>query len=546
MRLSNEKFKKLNSKIFIIMIPLILSAFTHLWNIDGFPSIYRDEDHYMRKTMHVLRGLGPQEGPTELLSYPQTPYTHPYFGQLFLASVLGVFGYPDSLNPTTDVSSIKQVFLVPRLLMGLLAIFDTFLLFKIAERRYNGTVALIASVLFAVMPLTWIIRRIWLEPIQLPFILASILLALYITNSNLMKKRKSIPIALLSGTLLGLAIFTKIPVISLIPFVGFIIYTNSKNFKLIGLWIIPVVLIPILWPMYAVFQGELDDWITSMYWQVERQNTGLYSSIEKLFKIDPILVGFSFIGLAYAAIRKRDSFLILWFVPFIIFQLISSYLQYWHLIPIFPALCIGVAVLITDISKIFRSQRIKKLLPYSLLTIMGMYGIIVTTILISLNLTSFHYEVISVLGNEIQKTNQIKIEGSSYNNKDNKITHGVTVLGNNYFLWFPKYILDKTGINEYKNYYNNGDIKTNKVIIAAGDDFIDEMTRYNKTSSNIDGLNVLVHGSNFTSRLEENQSALSHRNTYPFSSLVDLDPIATTSVEIRTNLAHDVTKHPNR
>ena len=71
------------------MIPLILSAYTHLWNIDGFPSIYRDEDHYMRKAMHVLRGLGPQEGPTELLSYPQTTYTHPYFGQLFLASVLG-------------------------------------------------------------------------------------------------------------------------------------------------------------------------------------------------------------------------------------------------------------------------------------------------------------------------------------------------------------------------------------------------------------------------------------------------------------------------
>ena len=79
--------------------------------------------------------------------------------------------------------------------------------------------------------------------------------------------------------------------------------------------------------MYAISQGELDDWITSMYWQVERQNTGLYSSNQKLFNIDPILVGFSFIGLAYAVVRKRDLFLILWFVPFIMFQLVSSYLQ---------------------------------------------------------------------------------------------------------------------------------------------------------------------------------------------------------------------------
>jgi hypothetical protein len=545
MRLPNEKFKKLNSKIFIIMIPLILSAYTHLWNIDGFPSIYRDEDHYMRKAMHVLRGLGPQEGPTELLSYPQTTYTHPYFGQLFLASVLGSFGYPDSLNPTTTFTSIKEVFMVPRLLMGLLAILDTFLLFKIAERRYNMTIGLITSVLFAVMPLTWIIRRIWLEPIQLPFILASILLALYITNPNLTEKRKSIPIVLLSGTLLGLAIFTKIPVVSLIPLVGLMIYSNSKNFKLIGLWIIPVLLIPLLWPMYAISQGELNEWIASMYWQVERQNTGLYFSIEKLFNIDPILVGFSFIGLAYAMVRKRDLFLILWFVPFIMFQLVSSYLQYWHLIPIYPALCIGCAILITDVSKIFRSQRIKKLLPYSLLTIISVYGIIVTTILISLNLTSFHYEVISVLGNEIQKANKITTESSSYNNKDNNI-HGVTVLGNNYFLWFPKYILDKNGINEYKNYYHHGDIKTNKIVLAVGDDFIDEITRYNRSSINIDELSVLLYRSNFTSRIEENQSAVPHRNIYPFNSLIDLDPIATTSVEIRTNLAHDVTKHPNR
>jgi hypothetical protein len=61
----------------------------------------------------------------------------------------------------------------------------------------------------------------------------------------------------------------------------------------------------------------------------------------------------------------------------------------------------------------------------------------------------------------------------------------------NYFLWFPKYILDKNGTNEYKNYYHYGDIKTTKIILAVGDDFIDEMTRYNKTRINIDELSVL-------------------------------------------------------
>ena len=299
---------------------------------------------------------------------------------------------------------------------------------------------------------------------------------------------------------------------------------------------IPVLIIASIWSLYAIPVGEFNDWMNSTLWQIERQNSGLFTSIDKLFGIDPILIVFSFIGFVYAAVRRRDLFLVLWIVPFLIFNFVSSYTLYWHLIPIFAAFCIGCAIIITDISKIFRSHRIKKLLLYSLLTIIALYGVVVTTMLISLDLTSFHYEVISVLGNEIQKVNKMKNDEGYYNNEDNNI-NSVTVLGNNYFLWFPKYILDKNGTNEYKNYYHygDGDLKTTKIILAVGDDFIDEMTRYNKTSINIDELSVLVYGSNFTSRVEENQSAVPHRNNYPFSSLIDLDPIATTSVEIRTN-----------
>lgn len=64
--------------------------------------------------------------------------------------------------------------------MGVLAVIDTFLVYRIAEYRYNKTVAFIAAVLFAVMPITWILRKILLEPILLPFLLLSILFALYL------------------------------------------------------------------------------------------------------------------------------------------------------------------------------------------------------------------------------------------------------------------------------------------------------------------------------------------------------------------------------
>ena len=161
--------------ILFLSIPLILSAFTHLWNPLGFPSVHIDEAHYMRRAMLVLDGSGPQESANS--GYPRT-YDHPYFGQLFLAGLLGAVGYPNSLHPTPDVQSIEMLHLVPRVIMGILAVVDTFLIYKISERRYNKNVALIASVLFAVMPMTWILRRIYLDTLLMPLLLSSILFAI--------------------------------------------------------------------------------------------------------------------------------------------------------------------------------------------------------------------------------------------------------------------------------------------------------------------------------------------------------------------------------
>ena len=187
--------------------------------------------------MNLLEGQGPQES---------FLYDHPYFAQLFLAGVLGIVGYPDSLHASAngDVHSIEMLWLVPRVLMGLLAVVDTFLVYKIAERRYNRTIALVASILFAVTPTTWIIRRVWLESIQLPFLLSSILFAICSkknssdeTENKSEKKhakekdqnKRYILLVLLSGIFLGLAIFTKIPVFTMILLVGFLIYTNNNR-----------------------------------------------------------------------------------------------------------------------------------------------------------------------------------------------------------------------------------------------------------------------------------------------------------------------------
>jgi hypothetical protein len=50
----------------------------------------------MRRAVHVLDGLGPQESRNVTWSFEKS-YDHPYFGQLFLAGALDMTGYPKSL-----------------------------------------------------------------------------------------------------------------------------------------------------------------------------------------------------------------------------------------------------------------------------------------------------------------------------------------------------------------------------------------------------------------------------------------------------------------
>jgi hypothetical protein len=115
--------------------------------------------------MNVLEHQMPQESPYY--------YDHPRFGQIFLAGLLAVTGYPDSLHPSASAQSIEELYLVPKIWMGLLAVLDTFLVYKIAEYKYNSRVAFLASILFAVMPMSWFYRRILLESLLLPFLLSS-------------------------------------------------------------------------------------------------------------------------------------------------------------------------------------------------------------------------------------------------------------------------------------------------------------------------------------------------------------------------------------
>src|SRR5918912_1812405 len=140
-----QKIKK--PSLLMLLIPIVLCGFVHLWKPTDFPyGLSNDEAIYLRRAIHVLNGLGPQEGPF---------YDHPYFAQLFLAGIFKIVGYPHSLHPNPDgkAVSIEMLYLMPRILTGVLSIADTFLIYKMTDLLYNRKAAFLAAMLFAVTPI---------------------------------------------------------------------------------------------------------------------------------------------------------------------------------------------------------------------------------------------------------------------------------------------------------------------------------------------------------------------------------------------------------
>src|SRR5215211_2759391 len=385
-----------------------MSAFINLWNPIGFPAFFVDEGIYMGRAMHVLQGNGPLE-----ITGVHTPYDHPFFGQIFLAAALGLIGYPDSIQPSADgdVHSIEMIFMVPRILMGLLAVADTFLIYKIAELRYrnNRTIAFIAAILFAVMPITWILRRILLDNLLLPFLLSSILFALYMrkpsqknynnnnSNTKASNNNNAIIAASLSGIFLGLAIFTKIPVFTFIPLIAFLVFSNSnRSLKVLGLWFIPVVMIPLIWPIYSIAVNQFDDWIYGVEFQSRKEGKPLADVMEFFFEKDPLLFLLGIAGLIFAAI-KRDFLILLWAIPLLLFFYIVNWVSYFHLTPIIAVFCLAAAPALAYLfDKIAKKKAVTaQLFKYAIVSSTKIFGFVCSWMLITTNVNSGFFSLYS-------------------------------------------------------------------------------------------------------------------------------------------------------
>jgi hypothetical protein len=466
-----------SDKRFLILIPLVLSAFTHLWNPAQFPSFHVDEGIYIRRALHTLSGLGPQD-PASSYDHPQdttSAYDHPYFGQIVLASIFKIIDYPQSLKLSSDTASMESLFSVPRLTMGVFAIVDTFLIYKIGERRFNPTVGLYSSLLFAAMPSTWYTRRVVLDSIMLPFILTSILLIL----ETKIRPNYINMLSLLSGISLGLAVFTKIPSFTMIPLLVYLILQvgertplpSKDELKKIGLFLIPVIVIPLIWPTYALLSGDLDQWFDGVIWQATdrlTENRTLFDAGAIFLKSDPALLILGTIGILYLTIR-REFFGIIWTIPYLALLYSVGWVNHFHFILIVPILCISLAKMIHDLANINRIRRKKAIISSAIIAAIVLFGVVSTGILISTNLSYIQIQTASYIGNEIVPRDINP--GDHKNSHDNQ---QITVIAHPGYSWIYKYVYGHE--QTFTHYKDTRPIQTDNIIFLV-DSFYRVVTR---------------------------------------------------------------------
>lgn len=513
-------------QLVLIAVPIIFSVVVQIWNAGGFPAIHPDEGTYMRRAMHVLSGLGPQDPSNRFDHAPETDssYDHPYFGQIFLAALFSIIQYPDSVDfDVADRSSFEMLYIIPRVLMGILAVVDTLLLYNIAGRRYGRTVAFVAAMLFAVMPITWILRRIVLDSILMPFLLTSVLLAMYTADirspagslddrKNIHNQKRKIILILLSGIFLGLAIFSKIPAFTFIPVIGSIALANSsKSLKSLSIWLAPVILIPLIWPAYAISAGQFNEWLDGVLWQgVQRQGEGrtLLDTIEMFLRIDPALFFFGAIGLVYAAIKK-DFILLGLAVPYIIFLYAVGWATHFHWTLVLPAFCIASALLISDFSRwIARRVKTRNLVRRLSYTVVPagllLFGFVASFLLISMDVSVAQYNAIGLSTYDIKK-NSSEEEGE------------VTVVSSPVYSWIFKYIFDSKHVLSHVR-DSSQPVHTDKVLLIADSTFNHIISKGEEDLDHIELLERLQNNTNVIATFREYAFPYDSKK-YPYTSL---------------------------
>ena len=146
-------------------------------------------------------------------------------------------------------------------------------------------------------------------------------------------------------------------------------------------------------------------------WQTER-NKPLELSLISFFQIDAVIAVGGIAGIIVACLR-RDFLPLVWVAPFLMFSFFIGWVQYFHLIVLFPAFCIAFAVLLDSIQmNLIKMGR--KFLSNILIISVFIFGIVITTMLITLNVNSANFHIFTSIAEHLPTDGNVTIIGSHW------------------------------------------------------------------------------------------------------------------------------------
>ncbi len=329
-----------------------------------------------------------------------------------------------------------------------------------------------------------------------------------IIYSSDIKQHKKIAI-LISGIFMGLAIFTKVPAFTAIPLVAFLTYSTTRRLRYVLLWIIPAILIPALWPIHAAAIGDFNNWVDGILYQTDRESRPLINPLNTLFQVDPILFVIGIGGIIYS-VFKRDYFLIIWTFPIFIFLQLIGYVSSFHLISLLPPLCMAGGRLIAEIGNRSANQKIRNVLPFIRISAIGLFGLISTSMIISIDMNSTYYQALAFLVQELP-------DAKTTNSSNSNIRPGsgtITVSGNPEYFWIPEFIFKKEFVGS--SYYSNVPFKTDKYIMIIDKGFLNILDGGSRSRER---LTLALNATQSLSVFQQNMTGDFDTSKYPYTNL---------------------------
>jgi hypothetical protein len=152
----------------------------------------------------------------------------------------------------------------------------------------------------------------------------------------------------------------------------------------------------------------------------------------------------------------------LWIIPFIIFFYFVGRITYNYWVPLLPAFCIGSSVLIIELSDKIRSRISKfmgQILPFAVIFLIAIFGLIINVMLISANLTSSQIQAAAFV------QYQLNNEKANTNNIGAQFSRNITVISGPNYSWIFKYVFKEDNVLD--NFRDREPIDTEKFIMMT-------------------------------------------------------------------------------